>query len=75
LIDGAGSASKVKALEHGENSIAFETALKDSRTTEEGDTTPISGEHVNQALKAITETVFSKSLIRNLMTLDEQKDI
>jgi hypothetical protein len=46
------------ALVCGESAVAFETALQDARTAEEGQTSPISVEHVNQALNAVAETVF-----------------
>jgi hypothetical protein len=42
---------------HGESAVAFETALQDARTAEEGQISPISVEHVNQALNAVTKTV------------------
>jgi hypothetical protein len=51
-------ASTVRAVEHGESAVAFETALQDARTAEEGQTSPISVEHVNLSLNAVTETVF-----------------
>jgi hypothetical protein len=41
-----------------ECAIAFETALQDARTAEEGQISPISVEHGNQSLIAVTETVF-----------------
>jgi hypothetical protein len=47
-----------RALVRGESTVAFETSLQDSRTSEGGETEPISPDHVQQALKAVTETVF-----------------
>ena len=58
MTGGTDRASTVRALVRGESAVAFETALQDARTTEEGETTPISLEHVNLALKAVTETAF-----------------
>jgi hypothetical protein len=43
----------------GGSAVAFETALQDAKTAEEGHISPISVEHINQALNAVTETVFS----------------
>jgi hypothetical protein len=48
----------VRALVRGESTVQFETALKDYRVTAEGETVPISTEHVQESLKAVTETVF-----------------
>jgi hypothetical protein len=50
--------STVRTLVYGESAVAFETALQDARTAEEGQTSPISVEHINQALNTVTETVF-----------------
>jgi hypothetical protein len=55
---GTDRASTVRALVRGESAVAFETALQDYRVTAEGETVPISTEHVQEALKAVTETVF-----------------
>jgi hypothetical protein len=51
-------ASTVQALVCGESAVAFETALQDARTAEEGQISPISVEHVSQSLNAVTKTVF-----------------
>jgi hypothetical protein len=51
-------ASTVRALVCGECVVSFETALQDARTAEEVQISPISVEHVNQSLNAVTETVF-----------------
>jgi hypothetical protein len=55
---GTDRASTVRALVHGESAAAFESALQDTRTAEEGQTSPISVQHINQDLNAFTETVF-----------------
>jgi hypothetical protein len=47
-----------RALVRGKSAVTFETALQDVRTAEEGQISPISVEHVNQSLSAVTETVF-----------------
>jgi methylmalonyl-CoA mutase N-terminal domain/subunit len=51
-------ASTVRALIRGESAVEFETALQDVRLTTEGETVPISTDYVQEALKAVTETVF-----------------
>jgi hypothetical protein len=38
--------------------VAIETVLQDSRVTSESETVPISTDHVQESLKAVTETVF-----------------
>jgi hypothetical protein len=58
MAGGTDRASTVRVLVRGESTVAFETALQDARTVEKGQTSPISVEHVNQALHAVTETVF-----------------
>jgi hypothetical protein len=47
------------ALVRGESAAAFETALQYARITKEGETSPISLDNVNKALKAVTDTVFA----------------
>jgi hypothetical protein len=49
----------VKRLSNRESAVAFETALQDARTTEDGQISPISVENVNLSLSAVTETVFT----------------
>jgi hypothetical protein len=49
---------QVRALVCGESAFAFETALQETRRAEEGQTSPISVEHVKEAMNAVTETVF-----------------
>ena len=51
-------ASTVRALVRGESAVAFETALQDARTAEDGQISPISVKNVNLSLNAVTETVF-----------------
>jgi hypothetical protein len=51
-------ASTVRALVRGESAVTFETAVQDYRVTAEDETVPISSDHVQEALKAVTETVF-----------------
>ena len=58
MTGGTDRASTVRALVRGESAVAFETALQDCRVTAEGETVPISTEHVQESLKAVTETVF-----------------
>ena len=58
MTGGTDRASTVRALVRGESAVAFETALQDARTAEDGQISPISVENVNQALSAVTETVF-----------------
>jgi hypothetical protein len=55
---GTDRASTVRALVRGESAVAFETALQDARVTAEGETVAISSDHVQEALKAVTDTVF-----------------
>jgi hypothetical protein len=38
--------------------VAFEAALQDARVTSEGETVPFSTDHVQESLKADTDTVF-----------------
>jgi hypothetical protein len=75
MTGGTDMASTVRALVRGESAVAFETALQDARTAEEGQIKPISVKHVSQALNAVTESVFSAPSIGNSATLDEQKDV
>jgi hypothetical protein len=58
MTGGTDSASTVRALVHEESAVAFVTALQDARTAEDVQICPISVENVNQALNAVTETVF-----------------
>jgi hypothetical protein len=58
MTGGTKRAHTVTALVRGESLVALETALQDFRTAEEGQISPISVEHVNQALNAVTEAVF-----------------
>jgi hypothetical protein len=58
MAGGTDRAYTVRALVHGESTVAFEIALQDGRTAEEGQTSQISAESVNQALNAVTETAF-----------------
>jgi hypothetical protein len=51
-------ASTVRALVCGESTVEFETALQDVSTVKEGQTSPISVEHVKKFLNAAIETVF-----------------
>jgi hypothetical protein len=51
-------ASTVRAFVREESAVAFETALQDYKVTAEGETVPISTEHVQESHKAVTETVF-----------------
>jgi hypothetical protein len=46
MTGGTDRASTVRALMRGESAVAFETDLNDYRVTAEGETVPISTEHV-----------------------------
>ena len=70
MTGGTDRASTVRALVRGESAVAFETSLQELRTTTSGETVPISPDHVQEALKAVTETCLGNSA-----TLDEQKDV
>jgi ribosomal protein L16/L10AE len=63
----------VRALVRGESAVAFETALHDYRVTAEGETVPISTEHVQEALKAVTETVFPHRALETQRPLMNRK--
>ena len=58
MAGGTDRASTVRALVRGESSVAFETTLQGTRTEEGDQTSPISAEHVDEDMKAVTETVF-----------------
>jgi hypothetical protein len=58
MTGGTDRASTVRALVRGESEVAFETALQDARVTAEGEIVPISTDHVQEAFKTVTETVF-----------------
>jgi hypothetical protein len=58
MTEGTDRASTVSALVRGESAVTFETAIQDTRGIEKGETVPIRSEHVQEALKAVTETVF-----------------
>ena len=58
MTGGTDRASTVRALVRGESAVAFETALQDARTNEEGEMVTISLDSVNKALEAVTHTVF-----------------
>ena len=58
MTGGTDRASTVRALVRGESAVAFETALQDARTNEEGEMVTISLYSVNKALEAVTHTVF-----------------
>jgi hypothetical protein len=49
---------KIIALVRWESEGVYETTLHDDKAIEEGETNPISAEHVNQSLKAVTEKAF-----------------
>ena len=58
MTGGTDRASTVRALVRGESAVAFETALQDARTNEEGEMVTISLDSVNKALEAVTHSVF-----------------
>jgi hypothetical protein len=58
MTGGTDRASTVRALVRGASAVAFETAPQDSSVTTEGETVAINSDHVQQALKAVTNTVF-----------------
>ena len=55
---GQDRASTVRALVSGESEVAFDTALEEARTGEDGVAQPITSDHVDAALKAVTATDF-----------------
>jgi hypothetical protein len=57
MTGGTDRACTMRTLVREESAVAFETALQDARTVEEGQISPISVEHINQSLSAVTETV------------------
>jgi hypothetical protein len=59
MTSGTDRASTVRALVRGESAVALETALQDARVTTEGEIVPINSDHIQEALKAVTDTVFS----------------
>jgi hypothetical protein len=58
MTGGTDRASTVRALVRGENVVAIETALQDAKITTVGETVPISTDHVKEAIKTVTETLF-----------------
>jgi hypothetical protein len=58
MIWGTDRASTIRDLVRGETAVTFETALQDARVTAKGETVPISTEHEQESLKAVTEIVF-----------------
>jgi hypothetical protein len=58
MTGGTDRASTVRALVRGKSAVAFETALQDARVTAQGETVPISSDHAQEALEAVTGTVF-----------------
>jgi hypothetical protein len=76
MTGGTDRASTVRALVRGESAVAFETALQDARTAEGGEISANQcGNHVQQALKAVTETVFPHRALETQQALDEQEDV
>jgi hypothetical protein len=55
---GTDRASTVRALVRGESLTSFETALSDARTAEDGTEEPMTADHVDTALAAVTNAVF-----------------
>ena len=58
MTGGTDRASTVRALVKGESLVTFEAAIQDDRTTEDGVELPLTLEHVNNGLKAVTVSVF-----------------
>ena len=58
MTGGTDRASTVRALVRGESAVAFETALQDARTNEDGEMVTISLDSVNKALEAVTHSAF-----------------
>jgi len=58
MTGGTDRASTVRALVRGESAVAFETALQDARTNEDGEMVTISLDSVTKALEAVTHSVF-----------------
>jgi hypothetical protein len=55
---GTDRASTVRACVQGKSLVSFETALKMAGTQADGTQAPTSPDHVNTALRAVTESVF-----------------
>ena len=58
ISGGADQAATVRSLIKGESATAFESALQEKRMDENGEELPISEEHVQGALEAVSSTVF-----------------
>jgi hypothetical protein len=58
MTGGTDKASTVRALVRGESAVSFETALQEARTGNNGTVNPITAEHVETALRAVTASVF-----------------
>ena len=58
MTGGTDKASTVRALVRGESAVSFETALQEARTGNNGTVNPITAEHVETALRAVTALVF-----------------
>jgi hypothetical protein len=58
MTGGTDRASTVRALVRGESAVAIKTALQDARVIAEGETVVINSDHVQEAFKAVTDTVF-----------------
>jgi hypothetical protein len=60
-------AQTVRALAKDENAVDFEPSLQESRTTASVESVPISPNHVQEALKAVNQTILLH------LTLERQK--
>ena len=58
IKEGSDQAATVRSLIRGESATAFEAALQERRMNENGEEQPISEEHVQGALEAVSSTVF-----------------
>jgi hypothetical protein len=72
MTGGTDRASTVRALVRGESAVAFETALQDAKTAEDGQISPIS---VQPSLECSHRNSFSAPSIGNSATLDKQEDV
>jgi hypothetical protein len=71
MTGGTDRASTVRALVRRESAVAFETALQNARTAEDGPISPISVENVECSHR----NSFSAPSVGNSVTLDEQEDV
>ena len=69
MTGGTDRASTFRVYVREESAVSFETELQDARKSAEGEKVPISADHVQEALKAVTEAV--PPCLGNTATVDE----